>query len=134
MTNNQYQSFYGAPWLLYELGATHTPGHMLTQVCATGPRVLFAAAAEVQTGMSQQVLALNADRCSNGYHIYYPIAARAGRHRPVGGAGPLQHDERRHRRPFDAEDGRERGAQSTTSRPPSSTRSCCAAMSSTPTR
>lgn len=78
MTNNQYQSFYGAPWPLYDLGATHTPGHMLTQVCATGPRVLFAAAAEVQTGMSQQVLALNADRCSNGAHIYYPAPRAPG--------------------------------------------------------
>jgi acetyl-CoA acetyltransferase len=38
MTNNQYQSFYGAPWPLYEIGATHTPGHMITQVCATGAR------------------------------------------------------------------------------------------------
>ena len=44
MTNTQYQSFYGAPWPLFEMGAKTTPGHMITQVCATGARVAFAAA------------------------------------------------------------------------------------------
>jgi acetyl-CoA acetyltransferase family protein len=78
MTNNQYQSFYGAPWPLYELGAVHTPGHMLTQVCATGPRVLFAGAAEIATGVSQMALLLSADRCSNGAHIYYPAPRNPG--------------------------------------------------------
>ena len=28
MTYAQYKSFYGAPWPLYEAGATHTPGHI----------------------------------------------------------------------------------------------------------
>jgi len=78
MTNNQYQSFYGAPWPLHELGATHTPGHMLTQVCATGARVLFNGAAEVQLGVSKQALILSGDRCSNGPHIYYPAPKGPG--------------------------------------------------------
>ena len=78
MTNNQYQSFYGAPWPLHEIGATHTPGHMLTQVCATGARVVFAGAAEVQLGMAQQALVIAADRCSNGAHIYYPAPRGPG--------------------------------------------------------
>lgn len=72
MTNTQFQSFYGAPWPLYELGATRTPGHMLSQVCATGARVVFAAASEIALGCADTVLALAADRCSNGPHIYYP--------------------------------------------------------------
>lgn len=72
MTLGQYQSFYGAPWPLHELGATHTPGHMLTQVCATGARVLFAGASEIALGMANVSLLLAADRCSNGAHIYYP--------------------------------------------------------------
>jgi len=78
MTNNQYQSFYGAPWPLHELGATHTPGHMLTQVCATGARVLFNGAAEIALGVSQQALILSGDRCSNGPHIYYPAPKGPG--------------------------------------------------------
>ena len=78
LTNAQFQSFYGAPWPLHELGAAHAPGHMVTQVCATGARVLFAAASEIQLGMSGVVLALAADRCSNGAHIYYPSPAGPG--------------------------------------------------------
>lgn len=78
MTNAQYQSFYGAPWPLHELGATHTPGHMLTQVCATGARVLFAGAAEVQMGLAQTALVLTGDRCSNGPHIFYPAPGGPG--------------------------------------------------------
>lgn len=78
MTNNQYQSFYGAPWPLHELGATHTPGHMITQVCATGARVMFAAASEVQLGVAKQAIVIAADRCSNGPHIYYPTPRGPG--------------------------------------------------------
>ena len=78
MTNTQYQSFYGAPWPLYELGATHTPGHMLTQVCATGARVLFAGAAEIQNGLAETALVLTGDRCSNGPHIFYPAPRGPG--------------------------------------------------------
>ncbi|WP_027855482.1 thiolase family protein [Marinobacterium litorale] len=72
MTNAQYQSFYGAPWPLYELGATKTPGHLLSQVCATGVRGLFASASEIALGLAETSLLLTADRCSNGAHIYYP--------------------------------------------------------------
>ncbi|MHC3127481.1 acetyl-CoA acetyltransferase [Brevundimonas sp. GN22] len=79
MTNAQYQSFYGAPWPLHEMGATHTPGHMLTQVCASGVRTVFAAVSDILLGQGQTVLALTADRCSNGAHIYYPA--------PRGGGG-----------------------------------------------
>lgn len=78
MTNAQYQSFYGAPWPLYELGATRTPGHMLTQVCATGVRVLFAGASEVVSGLAKRALLITADRCSNGAHIYYPAPGGVG--------------------------------------------------------
>ncbi|MCR5879825.1 hypothetical protein LRS04_16955 [Phenylobacterium sp. J367] len=78
MTNNQYQSFYGAPWPLYEIGATHTPGHMITQVCATGARVVFAGASEIQLGLASQAIVIAADRCSNGPHIYYPAPKGPG--------------------------------------------------------
>jgi len=78
MTNAQYQSFYGAPWPLYDIGATHTPGHMITQVCATGARVVFAGASEIQLGLAKQALIIAADRCSNGPHIYYPAPKGPG--------------------------------------------------------
>ncbi|GAB0154321.1 thiolase family protein [Marinobacterium sp. BA1] len=78
MTNAQYQSFYGAPWPLYELGATHTPGHLLSQVCATGVRGLFATASEIALGMADTSLLMTADRCSNGAHIYYPASTGPG--------------------------------------------------------
>lgn len=79
MTNTQYQSFYGAPWPLYELGAKTTPGHMITQVCATGARVVFAGASEIELGVATTSIIIAADRCSNGPHIYYPA--------PRGGGG-----------------------------------------------
>lgn len=78
LTNNQYQSFYGAPWPLHELGAVHAPGHMITQVCATGARVLLAGASEIQLGMAKTSLVLAADRCSNGPHIVYPEPGAPG--------------------------------------------------------
>lgn len=81
LTNAQYQSFYGAPWPLHDLGATHTPGHMITQVCATGARLVFAGASEIQLGLASNVLLIAGDRCSNGPHIYYPAP------RGVGGSG-----------------------------------------------
>ncbi|HJW56646.1 MAG TPA: thiolase family protein [Burkholderiaceae bacterium] len=103
MTNAQFQSFNGAPWPMYELGATGTPGHMLSQVCATGARLLFAGASEISLGMAQVSLLLAADRCSNGAHIYYPAPAGAGgygqsedqvtynmAHDPVGGHSMIQ--------------------------------------------
>lgn len=72
MTINQYQSFNGAPWPLYEIGAVNTPGHAVNQVCATSARGLFAASSEVASGMANVSLLMTADRCSNGPHIYYP--------------------------------------------------------------
>ena len=51
---------------------------MLTQVCATGARVLFNGAAEIALGMSQQALILSGDRCSNGPHLYYPAPKGPG--------------------------------------------------------
>ncbi len=78
MTNAQFQSFYGAPWPLSELGAPQAAGHMVTQVCATGARALFAAASEVALGLAETSLVLIGDRCSNGAHIYYPSPGGPG--------------------------------------------------------
>lgn len=72
MTIAQYQSFYGAPWPLYEIGLKHVVGPTMTQVCSTGARVLLQGAQEIQTGLASCALALATDRTSNGPHIYFP--------------------------------------------------------------
>ncbi len=51
---------------------------MVTQVCATGARIVFAGASEVQLGMSKQAIVVAGDRCSNGPHIYYPAPKGIG--------------------------------------------------------
>jgi acetyl-CoA acetyltransferase family protein len=74
----QYQSFNAAAWPLTEIGLNHVAGPIVSQVCATGARVLQMAAAEIQLGMATAALALTADRISNGPHIYYPAPAGPG--------------------------------------------------------
>jgi acetyl-CoA acetyltransferase family protein len=78
ITINQFQSFYGAPWSMYEIGLKHVGGPTISQACATGPRVLLAAAAEIQLGLATTALALGTDRTSNGPHIYYPAPGGPG--------------------------------------------------------
>jgi acetyl-CoA acetyltransferase len=103
VTQVQYQSFYGAVWPLYEIGLGHVTGPQLSQVCATGPRVLLTGAAEIQLGIATTALVLGADRTSNGAHIYYPAPASSGgtgesedqvlynfMHDPVGNHSMLQ--------------------------------------------
>jgi acetyl-CoA acetyltransferase len=103
ITQVQFQSFYGASWPLYELGMKHVIGPQLSQVCATGPRVLMTGAAEIQLGLATTALLLGADRTSNGAHIYYPAPGGFGgtgeaedqvvhnfMHDPVGGHAMLQ--------------------------------------------
>jgi acetyl-CoA acetyltransferase len=72
MTVPQHRSYFGAATPLYELGATHAPGHMLSQICATGARALFAGVSEVALGLSNTTLLLAADRNSNSTQLYYP--------------------------------------------------------------
>jgi acetyl-CoA acetyltransferase len=99
----QYQSFHAAPWPLAEAGLDHVAGPILSQVCATGARALLTIAAEIQLGMASAALALTADRCSNGPHVYYPAPAGPGgtgqtedivlynfSHDPLGGNSMLQ--------------------------------------------
>lgn len=74
----QYQSFFGAPWPLYRIGLANVAGPAVSQACATGPRTLLAAAAEVQLGVASCALALCADRISNGPHLYYPAPGATG--------------------------------------------------------
>ncbi|WP_219894303.1 thiolase family protein [Aquisediminimonas profunda] len=77
-TVTQFQSFMAAPWPLAQAGLSHVAGPLITQVCATGPRILLSAAAEIQMEMATVSLALSGDRTSNGPHIYYPAPSGPG--------------------------------------------------------
>ena len=68
----QKQSFYGMPWLAGMAGLSDVGGPTVMQACATGARVLLAAAQEVDAGLSDVTLAVTCDRTSNGPHLYYP--------------------------------------------------------------
>ena len=63
-------SFYGAPWVATMLGAPGITGPTVMQACATSARCVATAASMV--GGDEVVLAIAADRCSNGPHLYYP--------------------------------------------------------------
>lgn len=77
-TVTQFQSFMAAPWPLAQAGLGHVAGPLVTQVCATGARIVQMAASEIQLGMATASLALSGDRVSNGPHIYYPAPAGQG--------------------------------------------------------
>ena len=68
----QKHSFYGLPWLTGMAGMEQAGGPTLMQACATGARVLLAAAQEIECGLSSVSLAITCDRTSNGPHLYYP--------------------------------------------------------------
>lgn len=68
----QKNSFYGAPWMAALMGMDRITGPVLSQACATGARTLASAAMDLEVGDHDVVLAVTADRCSNGPHLYYP--------------------------------------------------------------
>jgi acetyl-CoA acetyltransferase len=72
MTVLQKHQLYGGPWFAGLLGAEAITGPTISQACATGARTIAAAAAEVDASGEHTVLAVTADRCSNGAHVYYP--------------------------------------------------------------
>ncbi|HLA06117.1 MAG TPA: thiolase family protein [Anaerolineales bacterium] len=72
MTIPALQSFYGAPWLAGMIGAEGVTGPVFSQACATSARVIGSAAQTVETGSSDSILCITADRTSNGPHLLYP--------------------------------------------------------------
>jgi len=68
----QPQSFFGLPWVMGMIGAARVPGPTINQACATGVRCLAAGQQEIAAGDAGAVLAITADRVSNGPHLYYP--------------------------------------------------------------
>ncbi|MEE2759881.1 MAG: thiolase family protein [Pseudomonadota bacterium] len=78
----QHQSFYGLPWLTGMIGAGRVGGPTLSQVCATGVRVLQNAVAEIECGLAETALVATCDRVSNSPQVYYPEPSGPG------GTGP----------------------------------------------
>jgi acetyl-CoA acetyltransferase len=74
----QKHSFYGAPWLAGLIGAPGITGPMYSQACATGARVIAGSAHEIEAGLTECVLGLAFDRCSNGPHVVYPAPNAPG--------------------------------------------------------
>ncbi|MCB9893511.1 MAG: thiolase family protein [Planctomycetes bacterium] len=74
----QKHSFYGAPWVAGLIGAPGITGPMYAQACATGARVIAGSAHEIEAGLTETVLGLTFDRCSNGPHVVYPAPNAPG--------------------------------------------------------
>lgn len=68
----QKSQLYGGPWLAAMVGAEGITGAVVSQACATGARTIATAASEVEVSGEHTVLAITADRCSNGPHVYFP--------------------------------------------------------------
>jgi acetyl-CoA acetyltransferase len=71
-------SFYGAPWTAAMLGAPELTGPTVSQACATSVRLLLGAACEVEAGAKSCLLAIAADRTSNGPLVVYPDPGAPG--------------------------------------------------------
>ncbi|MCT9870417.1 thiolase family protein [Paenarthrobacter aurescens] len=76
MTIPQPEAFYATPSLAYRIGAPTLGGPMIAQACATSAAVLSHAAQTVEgSNEDELVLAVTADRTSNGPHLVYPTGA-----------------------------------------------------------
>ena len=71
-------AFYGSPWVAGLLGAPEITGPTVSQACATSVRLLWGAASEVELGAADVLLALAADRTSDGPHLVYPRPVAPG--------------------------------------------------------
>nr|WHW29521.1 putative acetyl-CoA acetyltransferase [uncultured bacterium] len=78
LTVPQDGSFYGAPWLMGEIGATRTAGPTVAQACATGARAVQLAVGELVVGGASACLVVTTDRNSNGPVLYYPAPDAPG--------------------------------------------------------
>jgi acetyl-CoA acetyltransferase len=78
MTVPATSSFYGAPWLAGMIGADGVTGPVFSQACATSARVIGSATQSVESGSSDAILCVTADRTSNGPHLLYPNPTNPG--------------------------------------------------------
>ena len=68
----QKQWFYSGPWAAALMGATGTPGILVSQACSTATVTLYQAGMGIETGFFANAWCLVADRCSNGPHAVWP--------------------------------------------------------------
>lgn len=64
--------FYSGPWASGMMGATGTPGVLISQACSTPTFTIWQAGMGIETGMFTNSWCLLADRCSNGPHASWP--------------------------------------------------------------
>ena len=72
ITVGQPKMFYGGPWASALIGATDTPGLLISQACSTSTTGIFQSAVGIETGLYTNAFALMVDRCSNGPHTVWP--------------------------------------------------------------
>ena len=72
LTVGQPKMFYGGPWAAALIGATDTPGLLISQACSTSTTGVFQAAVGIETGLFENCYTLAVDRCSNGPHTVWP--------------------------------------------------------------
>jgi acetyl-CoA acetyltransferase len=72
ITIGQPKLFYGGPWASALIGATDTPGVVISQACSTATTCIYQAGVGVETGLYQNAYTLMVDRCSNGPHTIWP--------------------------------------------------------------
>ena len=81
----QKQWFFGGPWMAALIGATDSPGVLVSQACSTATFSLYQAAIGIETGLFNNCWCLMADRMSNGPHAVWA--------NPNGPGGqPIQED------------------------------------------
>jgi acetyl-CoA acetyltransferase len=68
----QKQWFYSGPWASALMGATGTPGILVSQACSTSTVSIYQAGMGIETGFLRNAWCLLADRCSNGPHAVWP--------------------------------------------------------------
>ncbi len=71
-TVGQKHNFFYGPWASALIGATEIPGLYVSQACSTSTTCVNLSALGVESGMFEVVMALMADRTSNGPHTVWP--------------------------------------------------------------
>ncbi|MGD2271294.1 MAG: thiolase family protein [Desulfobacterales bacterium] len=72
ITIGQPKLFYGGPWAAALIGATDTPGVIISQACSTATTCIYQAGVGIETGLYDNAYTLMVDRCSNGPHTIWP--------------------------------------------------------------
>jgi len=72
ITIGQPRFFYGGPWAAALVGATDSPGVILSQACSTSTTCVFQAGSGIENGLFENACILAVDRCSNGPHTIWP--------------------------------------------------------------